>query len=87
MFSTMITDASTMIPKSMAPIEIRFAESPRSTITMKVSSSESGIESVTTSAARRSPRNAIMMNATSSMPSTSVCSTVRVVTPMRSVRS
>ena len=87
MFSTMMTEASTMIPKSMAPIEIRLAESPRNAITMNVSSNESGTDSVTTSAARRSPRKAIIMRPTSSMPVISVCSTVPVVMWVNSVRS
>src|SRR2546425_1256388 len=68
MFSTMTTEASTMMPKSIAPIEIRLAESPRTTMRMKAKSSESGNESATTTEARRSPRKARRMRATKTIP-------------------
>ena len=76
-----------MIPKSMAPIEIRLAESPRNTIIMKVNSSDRGMDSATTNEARKSPRNASNIKATRIIPSRSVWVTVRVVTLIRLVRS
>ncbi len=61
-----------MMPKSIAPMEIRLAESPRNTMTMNVNRSDRGIERATTSDARKSPRKASRMNATNTMPSSSV---------------
>ena len=43
MFSTMITVASTMMPKSIAPIDSRFADSPRSTRMTTANSSAKGM--------------------------------------------
>ena len=56
-FSTMITVASTMMPRSMAPIESRLADSPRNTVIMTASSSATGIVAATISAERKVPRN------------------------------
>ena len=57
MFSTMITVASTMMPKSMAPIDSRFADSPLSTRMTTANSSAKGMVAETISALRRLPRN------------------------------
>ena len=57
MFSTMITVASTMMPKSIAPIDSRFADSPLSTRMTTANSSAKGMVAATISALRRSPRN------------------------------
>src|SRR5215475_11432415 len=72
MFSTMTTEASTIMPKSIAPMEMRFADSPRSTIMMKVNRSERGMVSATTREARQSPRKASRIKATRTIPSTRV---------------
>jgi len=57
MFSTTMTAPSTMIPKSIAPSDSRFAGMPRMVSPMNVASSESGIITATIADARRSPRN------------------------------
>src|SRR2546426_1067913 len=46
MFSTITTEASTIMPKSIAPIEIRFADSPRITIMTNVLPALVGAESI-----------------------------------------
>ena len=57
MFSTMMTVASTMMPKSMAPIDSRLADSPLSTSTTTANKSAKGMVAETISALRRLPRN------------------------------
>ena len=58
MFSTMITVASTTRPKSMAPTDSRFADSPRSTMSPIAKDSANGMVMPTMMALRRLPRNA-----------------------------
>ena len=58
MFSTMMTVASTMMPKSIAPIDNRFADSPASTRITTANSSANGIVADTIRALRRSPGTA-----------------------------
>src|SRR6266571_5282245 len=53
MFSTIITVASTMIPKSIAPTDRRFAESPRKYITATAKNNAKGIDAETMIALRR----------------------------------
>ena len=76
-----------MIPKSMAPTDKRFAESPRMTRIIVLKKSANGMVAETMSALRRSPRNIHWMKKTSTMPKTTLWSTVRVVTSMSSRRS
>src|SRR5436189_73654 len=52
MFSVMMTAPSTMMPKSMAPSDRRFAGIPRRSMKMKAKRSDSGIVSATMNAAR-----------------------------------
>ena len=87
MFSTMITVASTMMPKSMAPIDSRFADSPLSTRMTTANSSAKGMVAETISALRRSPRNSHWIRNTKQTPITMLCSTVWVVTSTRTLRS
>ena len=87
MFSTMITVASTMMPKSMAPIDKRFADSPLSTRIVTANRSAKGMVADTISALRRSPRNSHWMAKISSTPITMLCSTVRVVMSTSTLRS
>ena len=87
MFSTMITVASTMMPKSMAPIDSRLADSPLSTRTTTANSSAKGMVAETISALRRSPRNSHWIRNTRQTPITMLCSTVLVVTSTRTLRS
>ena len=54
--STMITVASTIRPKSMAPTDSRLADSPRSTRMLTAKNSANGMVAPTISALRRSPR-------------------------------
>ncbi|GJD80865.1 hypothetical protein NBEOAGPD_4108 [Methylobacterium gregans] len=85
--STMITVPSTMSPKSSAPTESRFADSPRATRMMTAKNSAKGIVATTISALRRLPRNSHCTTRISAMPNTILCSTVWVVTAIRSARS
>src|SRR6267378_3403592 len=55
MFSTMMTDESTMMPKSTAPIDSRFADLPRRNSTAKANSKASGMLMATISALRLFP--------------------------------
>ena len=87
MFSTMITVASTMMPKSMAPIDSRLADSPLSTRMTTANSSAKGMVAETISALRRSPRNSHWIRNTRQTPITMLCSTVLVVTSTRTLRS
>ena len=87
MFSTRITDASTMMPKSTAPTESRLADSPISTRIMMLKNRANGMLMPTMTALRRSPRKTHWMKNTSRKPKTSACSTVCVVVVTSSERS
>ncbi len=87
MFSTMITVASTMMPKSIAPIDSRLADSPFSTRIITANRSAKGMVAETISALRRSPRNSPLMKKMSRTPTTMLCSTVWVVTSTSALRS
>ena len=80
MFSRTITDASTRIPKSIAPIEIRFAELPVRTISENANSSEHGIVNAAISEIGMSPRKTIRTRVTSPSPTITISRTVEVVT-------
>ena len=88
-FSITTTAESTMMPKSMAPSEIRFAGMWRRSSSAKAPSSATGTASATTSAERQlpRPRNKISTSNTSAMPSITLCRTVCKVRSMRAVRS
>ena len=85
--STMITVASTIRPKSIAPTDSRLADSPRSTRMMTAKNSANGIVAPTISALRRSPRNIHCSSTIRMIPTTMLCSTVCVVMSIRSLRS
>ncbi len=87
MFSTMMTEASTINPKSIAPTESRLADSPRRTIKAMAKVSANGMVHATMSALRRLPRKAHCNRKISRMPASTLCNTVCVVIPMRSDRS
>jgi len=87
MFSTTITVESTMIPKSTAPSEIRFAGVCVTTMPVNEQSSASGMLIAATQAARASPRNSQSTRLTRSIPSTRFSSTVSVVSLVRLPRS
>ena len=75
----MITVESTMIPKSTAPSEMRFAGVPVKTIPQKAAISASGMFTAATIAARAWPRKTQSTSVTSSMPTSRFSSTVWVV--------
>ena len=76
MFSTMMTVASTMMPRSIAPTDSRLADSPRSTVMITARNSATGMVAATISAQRRSPRNTHWIRKISAMPNSMLCSTV-----------
>ncbi len=86
-FSTMMTELSTMSPKSMAPRLSKLAAMPASTIMLPANSIESGMARATIRPARRLPRNTNRTAMTSSAPASRLCSTVRITLSTRSVRS
>ena len=85
--STMISAASTMIPKSMAPSEMRFADSPTATIIKNVNRRAKGTVKATIRAARIFPRKTNRIRNTRIMPPARISRTVLIVTWIRSVRS
>ena len=87
MFSIMMTVASTMMPRSIAPIDSRLADSPRSTVMMTARNNATGMVAETIIAQRRSPRNIHWMAKISAMPKNMLCSTVFTVIATRSPRS
>ena len=87
MFSTMMTVASTIRPKSMAPTDRRFADSPRSVMIRMAKNRAKGMVAATITALRRLPRNTHCTRKISTMPKIMLCSTVWVVTWIRSDRS
>ena len=87
MFSIMMTVASTMMPRSIAPIDSRLADSPRITVIITARNSATGIFAATISAQRRSPRNTHWIRKISATPNSKLCSTVCTVIATRSPRS
>src|SRR6185437_13328074 len=68
MFSTITSVPSMMIPKSIAPIDSRFASTPLACRQMNENSSARGIVRATMTAARTLTRKIKRTNSTSSMP-------------------
>ena len=68
MFSTMITEESTMMPKSTAPMESRLADLPRRKSIAKANSSASGTLMATINALRTLLRNISRTTATRRHP-------------------
>ncbi len=87
MFSMTMTVESTTIPKSTAPIEMRFVEMPVVTRPMNATRSEIGMLIAVMSAARVCPRKMKSTTATSPMPRSKFSSTVCVVSFTRFPRS
>ena len=71
----------------MAPTDRRFADSPRSTRMPTAKNSANGIVAQTMRALRRLPRKIHCSRKIRPMPTTMLCSTVWVVTSIRSLRS
>ena len=86
-FSTSTTAPSTRIPKSIAPIEMRFAGSFRIDSPMKAVRSASGMIAVTMSEQRRLRRNSQMTAPTKSAPKIRLWCTVARVRSTSVVRS
>ena len=88
-FSATTTAESTMMPKSIAPIEIRFAGMPVRSSSRKAPSSDSGTTEATISAERQlpSPRKSTSTSSTRPMPSPMFLRTVSSVRSISSVRS
>ena len=78
-FSIMITVESTMMPKSTAPSEMRFAGVPVAIIPQNAASRASGMFTAASTAARAWPRNTQRTSVTSTMPTSRFSITVRVV--------
>jgi len=87
MFSTMMTVASTIRPKSIAPTDSRLADWPPASISMIANVRAKGMVQATISALRRFPRNAHCSRKISAMPASTFSSTVCVVSLMSSERS
>ena len=85
--STITTALSMMMPKSTAPSEIRFADTPRACIRMNANSSASGITLATMMAARQLVRNTISTPMTSAAPTARFSATVDTVWWTSFVRS
>jgi hypothetical protein len=86
-FSTMMTAPSTMSPKSSAPKLMRLPLMRASTMPVIVSSIDSGMTSVVTSAARRLPSSANSTAMTRRAPSNKFVRTVAMVLSTSVVRS
>ncbi len=87
MFSIMMTVASTIRPKSRAPTDSRFADSPLMVMIRTAKQRAKGMVAETIRALRRSPRKAHCTRKISSTPNTRLCITVWVVRLIRSLRS
>ena len=85
--STIITAPSTIRPKSMAPSDIRLADTPNNCIMPSAKSIESGIAEATINPARRLPRNSTSTKTTISAPSIRLVCTVLMARSTKSVRS
>ena len=75
------------MPKSMAPIEIRLADCPVSTIIEKAKSTAKGMVAAAMKLMRKSPSMEINTRVTRNRPVKTTWRTVRVVVLMRLVRS
>ena len=82
-----MTAELTMIPKSTAPTDKRFASSPRKTRIMMLKNKANGMLMPTMMALRRLPRKTHCTMNTKRQPKIRLCRTVVVVTDTRVVRS
>ena len=87
MLSTMISVASTMMPKSIAPSEIRLADSPTNTIMQNVNRSAIGTVRATMTAVLKWPRKTNRTTNTSAMPLITMSVTVSIVVWINTIRS
>ena len=82
-FSIMITELSTISPKSIAPKLIRLSVMPAAPMALVANSIDSGMATATISPARMLPNSTSSTTITSVPPSTRFVSTVRSVRSMR----
>ena len=85
--STMITAPSTIIPKSMAPRLIRFAQTPVAFIKMNANNKDKGIREAVINPPLKLPSKNTNTNTTINAPSIRFLATVLVVLPINSLRS
>ena len=83
--STIITAPSTMIPKSIAPNDIRFAQTPNCFIIINANNRDKGITEAVINPPRKLPKRSTKTNITMSDPSIRFFSTVLVVRAIRSL--
>ncbi len=86
-FSIMITELSTIRPKSIAPKLIKLAVTPVASIKLVANSIDSGIASAVMSPARKLPSITSSTRMTSPPPSIRFVTTVLSVRPMSAARS
>ena len=84
--STSTTALSTIIPKSIAPSDMRLADTPRASIRMNAKRSDRGITVATMSEAFQLRRKIISTPITSSAPTVRFSITVFTVCSIRSLR-
>ncbi len=82
----MITAPSTMIPKSIAPKDIKFAHTPNCFIKINANNRDKGITEAVIKPPRKLPNNNTKTKITISEPSIKFFSTVLVVLPINSLR-
>lgn len=87
MCSTITSEPSTIMPKSMAPSESRFAGIPARYMQTNANSGDKGIVGAVRNAAFALPRKNSKTSVTTTRPSASVKDTVRKVLSTSSVRS
>ena len=87
LFSTMMTELSTMSPKSIAPRLMRLAAMPTWSMPLKAKSIDSGIASATMRPARRLPRKTNSTATTRIAPTERFSWTVLMTWSTSSVRS
>ena len=86
-FSTITTELSTTIPKSMAPRLSKLAAMPKCNMPQKANSIDNGMASATMNAARKLPRNRNSTATTNNPPSNKFLRTVSMTKSTSSVRS
>ena len=86
-FSTMITELSTISPKSIAPRLIKLAVMPVIAIRLAANSIDKGMATATINPARTEPNSSSNTRITSAPPSVRFVSTVRMVRAIKWARS
>ena len=87
MLSTIITAPSTIIPKSIAPKLIRFAQTSKTFININANNKDNGIVEATIKPPRQFPKRKIRTKITIKAPSIRLVETVDVVSAISLLRS